>query len=60
MILITKYVYTNEFKNQIKMNDKDRIRPIPAGLFRDVDGDAILRASKDVKLQMKQFLLQLN
>lgn len=46
MILITKYVYTNEFKNQIIMNDKYRIRPIPARLFKDVDSDAILKAFK--------------
>lgn len=50
MILITKYVYTNEFKNQIIMNDKYRIRPIPACLFKDVDSDAILKAFKGCKI----------
>lgn len=50
MILITKYVYTNEFKNQIIMNDKYRIRPIPAGLFKDDDSNAILRAFKGCKI----------
>lgn len=37
-------------RNTNNMNDKDRIRPIPAGLFRDVDGDAILRAFKGCKI----------